>query len=311
MAKIEWAMWANEQAVASCFIILLGGILAVAEGAKHVRWQIGAYGIVMSLLILFIEWPRSKRVKGNTLQRTYQWIPAKMVACFGVVGRNYFVRFVFYLLATIPTVFNLGTIMGGVAMLCACIIYLVAAVKGESWKPCERDQGARKKTLTRMAPPKAAPPRLDAAPQKAAARSVNNGSAVNVGYDVERGDLSRKPQTANGVAPATGRAVSLPSPAGKGDEDPLASVKAALSALDEEDDVIEEETTVNTTVNTTANSTVVAAPSQVDIKTNAIIEEEEEEESPQVEVKDAASSQSATIEVSGGISNAGAQIDVI
>ena len=153
-------MWANEQAVVSCFIILFGGAIAVSEGTKQVRWYSGAYGIAISLLILIIEWPRSKRTKGHTMQRPGQWMPAKIVKRLGVFGRNYFVRFVFYLLACVPCGMNLGTVMGGLSLLCACVIYLVAAINGESWTTCEQET-QRRKTLTRIPPPSYAPPRRD------------------------------------------------------------------------------------------------------------------------------------------------------
>ena len=57
-----------------------------------------------------------------------------------------------------PTVFNLGTVTGGICLLITSIIYLRAAVSGESWQPCEK-QVRREKTLTRARPPSMAPPR--------------------------------------------------------------------------------------------------------------------------------------------------------
>jgi Cytochrome Cytochrome b558 alpha-subunit. len=61
----------------------------------------------------------------------------------------------------VPAFFNLGTITGGVCLLITSIIYLRAAVCGESWQPCEKIV-KREKTLTRARPPSMAPPRMAA-----------------------------------------------------------------------------------------------------------------------------------------------------
>jgi len=179
MARIEWAMWANENGVISCGILFVGGLLAVCSVAdvSHVRWEIGAYGMAIALLVLLIEYPRSKRTKGNTRQRSMQHIPTNFVAGMGFFGRNYFVRFILYLLFAVPCVFNLGTVMGGVCLLITSIIYLRAAVSGESWQPCEKIV-AREKTLTRARPPSMAPPRMaaNAKAQRNAAYAPEDGN---------------------------------------------------------------------------------------------------------------------------------------
>lgn len=156
-------MWANENGVISCGVLFLGGLLAVASLAdqSHVRWEIGAYAMAISLFVLLMEYPRSKRAKGNTRQRDMQHVATSFVAGMGFIGRNYYVRFVLYLLFSVPCVFNLGTITGGACLLITSIIYLRAAVSGESWQPCEK-QVRREKTLSRARPPSMAPPRMAA-----------------------------------------------------------------------------------------------------------------------------------------------------
>ena len=62
---------------------------------------------------------------------------------------------------SVPTVFNLGTVTGGICLGITSIIYLRAAISGESWQPCEK-QVRREKTLTRARPPSMAPPRAAA-----------------------------------------------------------------------------------------------------------------------------------------------------
>jgi len=159
MARIEWAMWANEQGVASAVILLVGGIIAVS--GKLFLWPIGAYAIVMSMLIFIIEYPRGKRSKGRTIQRSGQITFAKLVSCFGPLGRNYYVRFLFYLLACVPCVFLLSTVMGALCLLVTSLIYLKAAIANEKWIPCEvvvQNEGG--KSIKRLRPPSMAPPRM-------------------------------------------------------------------------------------------------------------------------------------------------------
>ncbi|XP_065676632.1 cytochrome b-245 light chain-like isoform X2 [Hydra vulgaris] len=135
MGKIEWAMWANEQGVISCYVLFLGGVLGVSSHAlpfMHKRWQIAAYSMALAFFILLIEYPRSKRKSGRTIERSFQFVLTKFVSMLGVFGRNYFIRFVFYLLA---------------------------ALADEQWVACEKET-VSKKTLTRAQPPSVAPPRM-------------------------------------------------------------------------------------------------------------------------------------------------------
>lgn len=165
LGGIEFAMWANEQAVIASALICLGGILSVASLAEahdiyyHERWPIGAYAIGISVVIFFLEYPRSKRRKGRVQQRRGQHILTACVKGLGPFGRNYVFRFIFYMLAGIPCLFQLGTVMGGLSLVVAALIYFVAAIGGETWMPCEKEV-PREKRLTRAGPPTSAPPRL-------------------------------------------------------------------------------------------------------------------------------------------------------
>lgn len=159
MSQIEWAMWANEQAVTSGLVLLLGSVIAVA--GMFNRWQLGIYGLIASLFILLIEWPRSKRKKGSTMERQFQRPFTILVDKMGLVGRNYFVRFLVYLLLCIPCCFTLATLLGGICFLCTGAIYLLAAMKGEEWKPTglDADSEESKKRVKSFHPPKKPPPR--------------------------------------------------------------------------------------------------------------------------------------------------------
>lgn len=170
MSQIEWAMWANEQAVASGAIMLTGGVLGIA-GMFH-NWAFGIYSLIAGLFILVFEWPRGKRAKGTTMERQFQWPFTVVVDKFGIVGRNYFIRFVAYLLLCVPCCFILATVLGGVCLLITSIIYFLAAMKGEEWKPAglDNDPSINKKRGKSLHPPKKPPPR--AMTQESSAREV-------------------------------------------------------------------------------------------------------------------------------------------
>jgi len=157
MGEIEWAMWANEQAVAGAILVFVGGIIAVA--AKFKYWEIAAACIVTSLLILIVEWPRSKRKRGNTIERRYQSFLVPIVDKLGPLGSNYYVRFVGQIVMGVPACFLLPTILGGVSLFLSAFVYLLAAVKGEQWLPVKPRPPPGPKDLTRSEPPSHPPPR--------------------------------------------------------------------------------------------------------------------------------------------------------
>ncbi|KAL8612426.1 hypothetical protein ACOMHN_008411 [Nucella lapillus] len=155
MGKIEWAMWANEQALVSSAVALLGGILAVAGQFKH--WQFGIYTIIIAALVAILEYPRGKRQKGRTVERLGQWCFTIVVRQGRLLTRNYFIRFVFHLVISVACCFHLSTLLGGVCFIITSIIYMVAALKGEEWLPVEREEES---TGPRVIPqPKNPPPR--------------------------------------------------------------------------------------------------------------------------------------------------------
>ncbi|CAG2240117.1 CYBA [Mytilus edulis] len=146
MGQIEWAMWANEQAIVSSSIIILGGILGVAGFFKG--WEIGIYAIVAGVLVFIFEYPRGKRLKGRTQERMFQKYFTKLLSCCGPVSRNYFIRFIMHLILCIP-IMNVW-------------IFLQAAFKGEEWKPVgleEKTESTAKLDAKSFRQPKMPPPR--------------------------------------------------------------------------------------------------------------------------------------------------------
>ncbi|XP_013389064.1 cytochrome b-245 light chain-like [Lingula anatina] len=168
MGQIEWAMWANEQAMASAGVLLLGGIVGVSGIFKN--WGIAVYGIVIAVLIIVFEYPRSQRRKGNTIERKFQHILTPAVAALGPVSRNYYVRFALYLLFCIPCYFILPTVLGGMCLLVTSIIYFVAAIKGEQWIPIKKTEESRR--LQTLEPPSRPPPRTPVHARRDEARAA-------------------------------------------------------------------------------------------------------------------------------------------
>ncbi|XP_065180954.1 cytochrome b-245 light chain-like [Sycon ciliatum] len=161
--RIEFAMWANLQAMGAAMIILVGGILGSAIQFRR-QW-IAWYSIPISLLIMLIEYPRSKRSKGSNFPRVGQEQIAPIIHALGPVGRNYFLRFVLYLCMCIPMLFLLPTMLGGICLFFACTTYMVAALLGEQWRPIQlgwgkgSDVAVQAKRVATSEAPSHAPPR--------------------------------------------------------------------------------------------------------------------------------------------------------
>uniref|UniRef100_A0A8C5XY64 Cytochrome b-245 light chain n=1 Tax=Microcebus murinus TaxID=30608 RepID=A0A8C5XY64_MICMU len=135
MGQIEWAMWANEQALASGLILITGGIVATA--GQFTQWYFGAYSIAAGVFVCLLEYPRGKRAKGSTMERCGQRYMTAVVKLFGPLTRNYYIRAVLHLLLSVPAGFLLATILGTACLAIASGIYLLAAVRGEQWTPIE------------------------------------------------------------------------------------------------------------------------------------------------------------------------------
>ncbi|KAK2181611.1 hypothetical protein NP493_389g02011 [Ridgeia piscesae] len=127
MGQIEWAMWANEQAIVGVVVLFLGGVVGVS--GQFPNWQIAAYAITVALLVVLLEYPRPKRSHGTTMERSL----------------------------SIPCCFILPTVVGAMCLIIAGLIYLVAAIKGEEWKPVEHIKDVA--IVTRSEPPSRPPPR--------------------------------------------------------------------------------------------------------------------------------------------------------
>ncbi|XP_044283930.1 cytochrome b-245 light chain [Varanus komodoensis] len=182
MGRIEWAMWANEQALAAGLILVTGGIVAVSGQFKN--WEFAAYSIAAGVLICLLEYPRGKREKGSTIERCGQKFLTPVVKVLGPLTRNYYVRAVLYAGLAVPTGFLLATILGTVCLAIASGIYLLAATRGEKWFPIESKPRERTPQVggTIKNPPTNPPPRppAEARKQQGSKEAVGQENPIEV-----------------------------------------------------------------------------------------------------------------------------------
>uniref|UniRef100_A0A8C3NU19 Cytochrome b-245 light chain n=1 Tax=Cyanoderma ruficeps TaxID=181631 RepID=A0A8C3NU19_9PASS len=180
MGQIEWAMWANEQALAAGLILLTGGIVAVAGQFKG--WYFAAYSIAAGVLVCLLEYPRSKRKKGSTMERCGQKYLTAVVKVFGPLTRNYYIRAVLHaaghilLPCSAPGSAFPAPFWGGV---CSLALFPIpqAAVRGEEWRPIEQKPRERPQVGgTIKQPPSNPPPRP---PPDARKKQPEVGGQVN------------------------------------------------------------------------------------------------------------------------------------
>ncbi|XP_016376573.1 cytochrome b-245 light chain-like [Sinocyclocheilus rhinocerous] len=158
MGKIEWAMWANEQALAAGLIYATGGIVGVAGQFRG--WQFACFGIAAGVFVCLLEYPRSKRGKGTSVERTGQYCFTVCVKAFGPLTRNYYVRAFLHAALCVPGGFMLATVLGCVCLGIGSLIYLSAAIHGEHWEPIlPRREPPKRVGDSIKEPPQNPPPR--------------------------------------------------------------------------------------------------------------------------------------------------------
>ncbi|XP_074957277.1 cytochrome b-245 light chain isoform X3 [Phalacrocorax aristotelis] len=157
MGQIEWAMWANEQALAA-----------------GLTWQ--------------ASWSACSSTPGASGKRAPPWrdvllcsgqkYMTAVVKLFGPLTRNYYIRAILHAVLAVPAGFLLSTILGTVCLGIASGIYLLAAVHGEEWRPIEQKPRERPHVGdTIKQPPSNPPPRPPADARKK--QPVEVGGQVN------------------------------------------------------------------------------------------------------------------------------------
>ncbi|NXY81536.1 CY24A protein, partial [Alcedo cyanopectus] len=162
MGQIEWAMWANEQALASGLSEYGGSWAGSGWVGAGVGGRMERLGVqdAAGVLVCLLEYPRSKRQKGSTMERCGQKYLTAVVKLFGPLTRNYYIRAILHAALAVPAGFLLSTILGTVCLGIASGIYLLAAVRGEEWRPIEqKPREPRQMGDTIKQPPSNPPPR--------------------------------------------------------------------------------------------------------------------------------------------------------
>uniref|UniRef100_A0A8C1SYB2 Cytochrome b-245 light chain n=1 Tax=Cyprinus carpio TaxID=7962 RepID=A0A8C1SYB2_CYPCA len=135
-----------------------GGIVGVAGQFRG--WQFAAFGIAAGVFVCLLEYPRSKRRKGTSVERTGQYCFTVCVKAFGPLTRNYYVRAFLHAALCVPGGFMLATVLGCVCLGIASLIYLSAAIHGEHWEPIlPRTEQPKSVGNSIKEPPQNPPPR--------------------------------------------------------------------------------------------------------------------------------------------------------
>lgn len=158
MGKIQFDLWANEQAMLTSIICIISS--AIAAAGQFIRWDCGLAAGVLSLFILVLEWPRPGREKGRVQGRPFQEPFTDFVILLGGIGRSYYARFVLYIIVSLPACVCLPTLVPAIFYFLAAMFYLVAAVRGEHWRPIINTRERRKTQFAEIQMPTRPPPRI-------------------------------------------------------------------------------------------------------------------------------------------------------
>lgn len=133
LKPLEWGVLANEFALTSSYSMLVGGMVGLCEMFQ--RWQIALFSVFGGILVFAVEYPRGYRSDLRVVERKFQDYLEPFVSVLGIFGRNYYARFLIYLILGTPCCFLLPTLIGGVCIIIASTIYLKAAFCGYQWQP--------------------------------------------------------------------------------------------------------------------------------------------------------------------------------
>ncbi len=134
-SNIEWAMWANEHVLITGYCLAIFSILTIV--LQFALWQIAIYGLAISLFIILIEYPRSGRIVKKSKARRFQEYPTVLISKLGPFTRNYFIRFIAYIMFSLPCLFLISTIAPAISLVIGAGVYGLAALYQEQWIPVE------------------------------------------------------------------------------------------------------------------------------------------------------------------------------
>ncbi|XP_071958875.1 cytochrome b-245 light chain-like [Antedon mediterranea] len=157
--RTEIAMWANEHALISGVVILIGGIVGLFNFSG---WPFAGYAVFIGFFIITYEYPRGQREDGVCMRRRGQDVVEPFVSfmcrtfCFNGYGK----RAAFYFMMSLPCGCCLPVVMGGLSLLFASFLYFISSLRNETRKTPEVKQVKRWKKKSTIREPKHPPPRL-------------------------------------------------------------------------------------------------------------------------------------------------------
>ena len=140
--------------------MLIGAVIGIIGGVleNFLFWyEIGVYGLIFSILITIVEYPRGKKIKGRSQARFAQEFVSVLVDKLPVT-KNYYYRVLIYFVVCIPACLIPPTFFGAVCIILGCVIYVIAGRNGETWIPIDMLNKSKAKNL--HVPPSRPPPRL-------------------------------------------------------------------------------------------------------------------------------------------------------
>jgi len=161
MRVVQWAMLANEATFQGSIVLLTGGIVSTIGGNMH-NYQfwlgIGVYAIIFSIIIFMLEYPRSKKKKGNTLTRRHQELFTYAMNRMTIL-HNYTTRAVIYIVLTVPSILSTPALLSSSLIWIGAASYFLASYNGEYWSPVLSATTHNKHTTLTNSPPARPPPR--------------------------------------------------------------------------------------------------------------------------------------------------------
>ena len=150
---IEWAMWANEHVLFTGYTLAIFSIITLIY--QFSLWQIGIYGLLLSIFLIVLEYPRSGRLVKKSRSRPLQNYPSVLLIKMGPFARNYFIRFVAYILLSLPCLFLVGTVAPALSLVIGAIAYGLAALYQEQWIPVDSKKEEQGIPMPTRPPPRA------------------------------------------------------------------------------------------------------------------------------------------------------------
>lgn len=132
---VEYGLWANETALCASVLLILGGLWNVI--CQSSRWGIGLYCLIGGIVFFIIEYPRSKRQhgRGGTPPRFCQEFIERFTERILKLQISYLLRFFSMLIFSFFGILNIETLCGAATMVYSSVLYFIAAIKHETWRP--------------------------------------------------------------------------------------------------------------------------------------------------------------------------------